>query len=78
MTQRNFHDPVILSEQDARGHISERYIGCRQVRSPDGNGWFTFVRGAHISRRTALRVLLFGPVRGRIETAQSDDPDYWI
>lgn len=54
----------------------------KSARIPNGaagtwSGWYTFVRGAKITRRKALRVLLFGPVRGRIETAQSDDPGYW-
>lgn len=57
-------------------------MNVRQIRTPHGaagtfSGWFTFVRGAVITRRQALRVLLFGPMRGRIETAQSNDPDHW-
>ena len=47
----------------------------RSTRIPHGNGWFTFARGAMISRRLALRVLIFGPQRARIESWQSDNPD---
>lgn len=56
-------------------------MSVQGARIPHGevghwNGWYTYCRGALISRRTALRVLLFGPVRGRIETVQSNDSDY--
>lgn len=54
--------------------------GVRSVRVPHGaagtfSGWFSFARGTMITRRMALRVLLSGPVRSRIETWQSDDPE---
>lgn len=49
----------------------------RQVRIPQGTGWFTFARGAIIKRRTALRILICGSMRGRIETVQSNDPEKW-
>jgi hypothetical protein len=57
-------------------------MSVRQTRIPHGaagtfSGWFTFVRGAVITRRTALKILLFGPRRGRIETVQSNDPEHW-
>lgn len=53
-----------------------------KIRTPHGaagtfNGWYTFVRGAMITRRMALRVLLFGPRRGKIVTMQSNDEHTW-
>lgn len=61
---------------------TEANMDVRQVRIPhhggDHNGWFTFVRGAVLSRREAWRILLFGPKRGRIELAQSEDSNYWV
>jgi hypothetical protein len=56
----------------------------RQVRIPHGfaeqhNGWFTFVRGAPVRRRDALRMLLSPKKsRARIEFVQSDDPKHWV
>lgn len=52
----------------------------RRVVIPHGgvkshNGWFSIVRGAMITRRQALRVLLLGPVRARVEHLQSEDPE---
>jgi hypothetical protein len=54
----------------------------RKIRVPHGeagthNGWFTFVRGEMITRREALRVLIFGPRLAKIETTQSDDKHTW-
>jgi hypothetical protein len=48
----------------------------RSTRIPHGNGWYSFVRGAMISRRQALHVLIFGPERARIESWQSNDPEW--
>lgn len=53
-----------------------------KIRVPHGeagtfSGWYTFARGALITRRTALRVLIFGPRRAKIVTAQSNDQHYW-
>jgi hypothetical protein len=56
-------------------------LPVRQVRIPHGggdfNGWYSFARGAMISRRLALRVLIFGPRRSKIETMQSQDAKEW-
>jgi hypothetical protein len=57
-------------------------MNVRMCRTPHGaactfSGWYTFTRGAIITRRQALRILLFGPRRGRIETTQSNNPDHW-
>lgn len=57
-------------------------ITIKLLRSPNGtagvfHGWYTFARGAVTTRRTALRVLVFGPCRARIETAQSNNPNFW-
>lgn len=52
----------------------------RSMRDPhnsgEHNGWFTHCRGAMIGRRQALRVLLLGKTRGRIETKQSMGLDW--
>jgi hypothetical protein len=53
----------------------------RSARIPQGaagsfSGWYTHVRGALVGRRQALRILVFGPERSKIETAQSQTTEW--
>jgi hypothetical protein len=56
-------------------------MAVRQIRMPhnsgEHNGWFTITRGAMVTRREALRILLFGTKRARIETVQTNNPELW-
>lgn len=52
-----------------------RRVVCPHNPVGEYNGWYSVVRGAMITRRQALRVLLFGPTRARIEHAQTQDQE---
>lgn len=54
---------------------------CKAVRIPNGEpgsftGWYTHVRGSMITRRQALAVLIFGPMRSRIDYVQTQDKEW--
>lgn len=70
-----FWSPRELREQIENAYCMEMEV--RQTRVPQGNGWYFIARGAVISRKLALKILILGPRRSKIQTVQTQDPDHW-
>lgn len=58
-------------------HMTARMIRIPHAEKVDNNTWFSFARGAIVTRRHALLILLRGPMRARIETTQSNNSNFW-